>query len=322
MSGGICVVAESVRGELTEQTLVAMAAGRALADGLKCELAAVLPAADAAAVAAGLGAADRVLAVEHPALAGFNPAAAMLAVEAALRSAQPRAAIFCHTASGMDLACGAAHRLGVPMVACCRDVRVEDGRARYAAVICGGKIIVEGTLPQPACVLTVMPGVFRAEQGRRDRTPPVEKMSPPAGLDAAPTKFGQWTDPPAGDVDIARQKVLVSVGRGIQKKDNIALAEELAAALGGVVSGSRPIIDQGWLAVTRLVGKSGKQVRPKLYLAMGISGAPEHMEGVPAAEVMIAVNTDARAPIFDAAHYGTTCDALKLIPALIAALRK
>ena len=117
-------------------------------------------------------------------------------------------------------------------------------------------------------------------------------------------------------MDIAKESIVIYVGRGIQNRDNLQLAERLATALGGVVAGSRPVVDQGWLPTTRLVGKSGKQVKPKLYVAVGISGAPEHMEGVPDAELMIAVNTDEKAPIFDAAQYGTTCDALELMPAL------
>jgi electron transfer flavoprotein alpha subunit len=142
------------------------------------------------------------------------------------------------------------------------------------------------------------------------------------GLDQVRTRFRQYLEPPAGDVDITKQRILVSVGRGIQNKDNLALAEKLAAALGGVVSGSRPVIDQAWLPTTRLVGKSGKQVKPKLYLAIGISGAPEHLEGVPEAELMLAINTDPKAPIFDVAQYGATCNALELMPLLTENLKK
>ena len=137
-----------------------------------------------------------------------------------------------------------------------------------------------------------------------------------ADLSNVRTKFREYIEPPAGDVDISREPVLVSVGRGIGNQDNIAIADRLSKRLGGVVSGSRPVIDQGWLKTTRLVGKSGKQVKPKLYLAVGISGAPEHLEGVPEAELMIAINTDEKAPIFDVAQYGTTCSALDLIPVL------
>jgi electron transfer flavoprotein alpha subunit len=117
-------------------------------------------------------------------------------------------------------------------------------------------------------------------------------------------------------VDITKESILVSVGRGIQQQNNLELAEALAAALDGTVSASRPVVDQGWLPTSRMVGKSGQQVKPRLYLALGISGAPEHIEGVPDFETMVAVNTDEQAPIFDFAQYGATVDVLELIPAL------
>jgi electron transfer flavoprotein alpha subunit len=133
-------------------------------------------------------------------------------------------------------------------------------------------------------------------------------------------RFQDWVLPEAGDVDITQQNVLVAVGRGIQQEDNIELAEELAQALDGAVCASRPVVDQGWLPATRQVGKSGMTVKPKLYLALGISGAPEHLEGMQGADLIIAVNTDPKAPIFDAAHYGTQIDALDLLPALVEAV--
>jgi electron transfer flavoprotein alpha subunit len=110
------------------------------------------------------------------------------------------------------------------------------------------------------------------------------------------------------------------VGRGIQQEDNLELAEELAATLGGAVCASRPVIDQGWLPPTRQVGKSGMTVKPKVYLALGISGAPEHQEGMQAADLIIAVNTDPKAPIFDIASYGVELDVLDLLPALAEAI--
>ena len=124
--------------------------------------------------------------------------------------------------------------------------------------------------------------------------------------------------PEAGDIDITQQDILVAVGRGIQQQDNVELAEELAQALGGAVCASRPVVDQGWLPATRQVGKSGMTVKPKLYLALGISGAPEHQEGMKGADLIVAVNTDAKAPIFDFAHFGAEVDALDLLPALVA----
>jgi electron transfer flavoprotein alpha subunit len=127
-------------------------------------------------------------------------------------------------------------------------------------------------------------------------------------LDGFRTKFIEAIKPAGGDVDITAQDKLVSIGRGIGGKENIELAQELAEALGAVVSASRPVVDAGWLPRTRQVGKSGLKVKPKLYLMLGISGAPEHLEGMNGAELIIAVNTDKKAPIFNVAHYGATTD--------------
>ena len=133
-------------------------------------------------------------------------------------------------------------------------------------------------------------------------------------------RLKRYIDPEAGDVDLTKQDVLVAVGRGIQSRDNIALAEELAKALGGAVAGSRPVIDQGWLPLSRQVGKSGLAVKPKLYVALGISGAPEHVEGMKDSALIVAVNSDARAPIFNVAHYGIVGDVLETLPALTEAI--
>jgi len=129
-------------------------------------------------------------------------------------------------------------------------------------------------------------------------------------------------EPPPGDVDITKARVLVAVGRGIQNAENLQLANELGEVLGGAVCASRPVVDQGWLPLTRQVGKSGMTVQPKLYLALGISGAPEHVEGMKRSEMILAVNTDPKAPIFDIAHYGVVADALDLAPLLVEEIRQ
>jgi electron transfer flavoprotein alpha subunit len=169
-------------------------------------------------------------------------------------------------------------------------------------------------LAQGRGIVSVYPGAFPAEPGRSDRTPPVEKLAVPV---AAPqVVFQQFVEPETGDVDITKQTVLVAVGRGIQSADNVQLAEELARTLGGAVCASRPVIDQGWLPLSRQVGKSGMSVKPRVYLAFGISGAPEHWDGMQNSECIIAVNTDPKAPIFDGAHYGVVGDAVELLPLL------
>jgi len=161
----------------------------------------------------------------------------------------------------------------------------------------------------------MVPGGYKPEQGRATQAPPIERLDAPT-LEEVRVSLKEYIEPAVGDVDIAKEAILVSIGRGIQNQDNIELAEELAKVLGGVVSGSRPVIDQGWLPPTRLVGKSGKAVKPRLYLALGISGAPEHVEAIGNAEMIVAINTDPAAPIFNLAKFGAQVDILDLMPVL------
>jgi electron transfer flavoprotein alpha subunit len=329
MNGEIWVVAETLRGEVNEITYVMLAAGRRLADGLKTKLSALLIGHKLEKPAATLGAADRVVCVDQPDLAEFNPEAFLRAVVVAFRQHTPRVALFGHTAMGTDLACGVGQQLKLPVASSCRTFSVDGGQPHYSSLTCGGKIIATGPLPGPSCLATVMPGGYKAEEGRVSRTPPVEMLGAMATqsvamprLEPIRTRFKEYIEPPAGDVDIAKEPILVSVGRGIQNKDNIALAEGLAKALGGVVTGSRPVVDQEWLPTTRLVGKSGKQVKPKLYLALGISGAPEHAEGMRDAGLIVAVNRDEKAPIYGFAHLGAAVDVLELLPVLTEKVRQ
>jgi electron transfer flavoprotein alpha subunit len=161
----------------------------------------------------------------------------------------------------------------------------------------------------------MIPGGYKSELGQSAQAPAVTTVTAPA-LDNLRVSLKQYIEPDTSDVDISKETLLVSVGRGIQNKDNIELANELAAALGCAVCASRPVVDQGWIPTTRLVGKSGKRVKPKVYLALGISGAPEHVEGIGDSDMIIAINTDPNAPIFNVAKYGAVMDLLDLTPAL------
>jgi len=167
-----------------------------------------------------------------------------------------------------------------------------------------------------------VPGGYKPEAGRLPGPKEVVRKAPSAALEGLRITLKQYIEPQAADVDIAKEPMLVAIGRGIQQADNIALAEALAQALGGVVCGSRPVVDQGWLPVPRLVGKSGVSVKPKCYVALGVSGAPEHVEGISGAELIIAVNTDPRAPIFNVAHFGTLLSMFDLLPALTEKIRQ
>ncbi len=140
------------------------------------------------------------------------------------------------------------------------------------------------------------------------------------GVEAGPIELVGYRDPAPGDVDLTQQEILIAVGRGIESDANLEIARELADALGGAVCGSRPVIDQGWLPLDRQVGKSGVIVKPRAYLAAGISGAPEHVEGIKGSDLIVAVNTDPDAPIFGVAHYGFVGDATDLLDALLVAV--
>lgn len=315
MSQDIFVVVEHLRGQVADISHVMLAGARALSQTSGGGVVAVLLGKDAQSLAANL-AADRVLYVDHPALADFTPDAYQLALAGLIQAQSPRAVLFGHTSVGMDIAGGLSAKLGTPVVSSCRSF-TADGK--FVCQICGGKIMAEGDLPAPTVLVTMVPGGYKAEVG--NQPPAVEAVSAPA-LDSLRTSIKQYIEPDTSDVDISKEPMLISVGRGIQNKDNIELATELAEALGGQVCASRPVVDQGWMPTTRLVGKSGKRVKPKVYLALGISGAPEHVEGMGDSDVIVAVNTDLNAPIFNIAKYGTTIDMFELLPVLSEKVRQ
>lgn len=314
MNPDIFVVVEHLRGQVSDISYVMLAAARVLANATKGKVIAVLLGHDVEALSSDL-AADRVMYMEHSAFADFSSDAYQRALEGLLREQMPRAVLFGDTTIGGDVAPWLSTHLALPLVSACRIVRADGGAIKFVSQICGGKMMAEGDLPGPTALVLMVPGGFKPEQGHTAQPPELARVSAPA-LDDLRVTVKDYVEPAVGDVDIAKEGILVSVGRGIQNQDNVELAEELAKALGGVVSGSRPVIDQNWLPQTRLVGKSGKAVKPKMYLALGISGAPEHVEAIGNAEMIVAINTDPAAPIFNLAKYGAQIDILDLMPVL------
>jgi electron transfer flavoprotein alpha subunit len=316
MNRDVYVVVEHLRGQVADISYVMLGAARTLAQGSGGNAMALLLGHHAQGLANDL-AADRVFYLDHPALAEFTPDAYQRALAGFLRDHAPRAVLLGDTSIGAEVAGWLSACLGWPLVSHCRSVHADDGALKFVSQICGGKIMAEGDLPGPTVLVTMVPGGFKPEQGQSQHPPAVTPIEVPA-LDGLRVTLKRYIEPEAGDVDIAKEPVLVSVGRGLQNQDNLGLAQELAAALGAVVCGSRPVVDQGWLPPTRLVGRSGKRVKPKVYLAMGISGAPEHVEAITDSEVIIAINTSPSAPIFSVARYGAMVDMLELLPVLTA----
>ncbi|MBI1728807.1 MAG: electron transfer flavoprotein subunit alpha/FixB family protein [Candidatus Rokubacteria bacterium] len=315
MLNDVAVVLEHMEGVLAEVSFEMLAKGRELARASGGRLVAVLPGHGVRNLVDELGAADVVTLVEHEALAHYTPEAYVRALAAALTALEPRAALVASSSMGLDQAGALSVRLGWPLCAYCRDAHLDGDGLSAVSQIYGGKLLAEAVVQGAHAICAMLPGAAQAAEGRAPGTPAVEMISPP-DLVALPVRFKRLIRPEAGDVDITRESVLVSVGRGIQSQDNIPLLEELAHALGGALSASRPIVDQGWLPKTRQVGKSGLSVKPKLYVAVGISGAPEHIEGMRGAELILAINTDPGAPIFDVAHYGVVSDLFDVLPLL------
>jgi len=312
----VFVIAEHLEGQLSDITFEMLGKARSIAPALGGQANVVLMGNGVAALADQLGAADRVLLIEDAALEHFIPERAGQVLHTLLQREQPALTLVANTSMGMDLGAGLSAALDWPMIAYCSDVQAREGRISATSQIYGGKIAVEAASDSDHTIVSVLAGAFPAADGRSASPATIQNLLSGITAGAGRMRFKGLTIPEAGDVDITREPALVSVGRGIGSQDNIELVEELANALGAAVSASRPIIDSGWLPKQRQVGKSGLTVKPKLYFAVGISGAPEHLQGMKDAELIIALNSDPGAPIFEVAHYGIVGDLFDIVPAL------
>ena len=312
MSNDIFVIAEHMDGDLAEISYEMMGKAKEIAAAFGGQAVAVVL--GSGIVADGF-ASDVTMFIDNPTLSQFNPEAYGKVIEALVKEKSPRLVMFGWTATGMDLAAWLSARLGKPCVAYARDVCIENNSLVVNSQVYGGKMMAEVAPEGDMAIVACVAGSFPADMGRGSTS--ATKIDSPVSLDGLKTKFIEAIRPAGGDVDITAQDKLVSIGRGIGGKENIELAEELAKALGATVSASRPVVDAGWLPRTRQVGKSGLKVKPKLYLMLGISGAPEHLEGMKSAELIIAVNTDKKAPIFNVAHYGATADLFEVAEAML-----
>jgi len=314
MSQDIHVVIEHLQGNVSEISYTMLAAAREMSKASGGQVVALLLGKGAQAMADDL-AADKVLYIDHASLEEFNSDAYLIALSALIGEQQPRAVLMGSTTIGSDIAGGLSVRLNLPLVSQCQNVTVDGGSMKIVSKICGGKIMAETDLPEETTLVIMIPGGYAPEDGK-GKGAPVEAVTVP-DLDGVRIKLASYIEPEAADVDLEKEPFIIAVGRGIQNEDNIELAQDLAELLGGVVAASRPVVDQGWLSTSHLVGKSGKSVKAKLYLALGISGAPEHVEGMTGSETIIAVNSDPNAPIFDVATYGVNTDLFDLIDPLI-----
>jgi electron transfer flavoprotein alpha subunit len=316
----ILVVAEQRGGRLNRASWEVIAAAQQLAGGDDVSI--VLPGGDVAAAGEELAAAavTEVVLLQHPALAPYTPDGFVQALHAFVQQSAPALVLFPHTYQTRDFAPALAARLDRPLVTDCVGVREHGGSRAFARPMFQGKLTADvlplGDLPQ---LVSLQIGAYRADQATRGSAPvrTVEASVDPARIRQQPESPFQES---RQAVDLSQAERIVAVGRGIKSQEHIALAEQLAHALGAEVAASRPICDAGWLPMERQIGSSGQTVAPKLYIAVGISGAIQHVVGMKGARTIVAINKDTDAPIFEVADYGIAGDLFEVLPALTKAL--
>jgi len=321
--GEIFVLTEHIRGELRDITFEMLTKGRELAEKTGAELTAIILGKDVKEHAKKLSeCAKKVLLVEDPKLENFNSDMYEKMLSHLIKEHKPLLTMIGHTSHGIELAPSLAVSLNVPLATDCIDIKFENGALTVTRQMYGGKVNVEATLRKAESYLvTVRQAAFQAEKEEPMNGKIVEVPSPIAE-EPRRKRFVEYVLPPPGGVDITAVDVIVAIGRGIKDESNIPLAEELAKALGGVLACSRPVIDKGWLPTDRQVGTSGKTVKPKLYIALGISGAFQHVLGMKNSDLIIAVNKDPNAPIFSVADYAIVDDLFEVVPALTNKLKE
>ena len=323
----ILVVTEQRQGKWNATSFETLAAAQQIAKETSGSVSAVVIGKGVAALAGELAAKNvaEVILVEHDLLDAYTPDGYCLALAQVITAAQPDLVFFPHTYQVRDFAPQLAASLNKGMVADCIAVRNEAGKLTFVRQMFQGKtaadVTFQGAGPWFASFQT---GAFRADllAAHPSGKAPVNQ----AAIDLQPrqirTKPLELFREAKQAVDLTQAPVIVAIGRGIKAPENIAQAEALAKAIGGEIAASRPICDEGWLPMERQIGSSGQTVAPKLYLALGISGAIQHVVGMKGSRTIVAVNKDQNAPIFEIADYGIVADIFEIMPALTEALEK
>jgi electron transfer flavoprotein alpha subunit len=316
----ILVIAEQRGGRLNRASWEVIAAAQQLAAGDPITV--VLPGGDVSVAGEELSAAAvaEIVLLQHAALEPYTPDGIVQALDTFVRGAAPSLVLLPHTYQTRDFAPALAARLGRTLITDCVGVRDSTGGRAFTRPMFQGKLVADViALGETPHLVSFQVGAYRADQAARGVAPVrvVEAVVDPSLIRQQPDAPFQEAK---GAVDLSQAERIVAVGRGIKSQENIALAEKLAAALGAELAASRPICDAGWLPMERQIGSSGQTVAPKLYVAVGISGAIQHVVGMKGARTIVAINKDGDAPIFEVADYGIAGDLFDVLPALTKAL--
>lgn len=323
MNGGILVFIEHKAGELNKTSLEAITAAQKLSGELGQPANAVVLGSGAQPLAQDIAAYElgKVIHVDNAQLSEYTPDTYAAAMEQVVRAVAPQYVIMAHTYLVRDFAPKLAARFGKGMISDCIRMNTEGGKVVFTRRIFLGKLDADVVSDAEAPVfVTFQSGAFRGDQAVKGSGASVEPMNVRIG------EARMRPEPPFQEVkqavDLSKASIIVAVGRGIKSKDNIALAEKLAEVLGADLAASRPICDAEWLPIDRQIGSSGQTVAPKLYVAIGISGAIQHLVGMKNSQTIVAINKDPEAPIFDIADYGIVGDLFEALPVLTEEIKK
>ena len=326
MANHILVFVEHRGGKLTRPTWEALAAGQHLAQGLRTTVTAVLLGSNLASLAADLAAAavQEVLTVDSPLLAEYTADGYTLALRAVIEQQKPRFVVFSHTYQVRDFAPKLAAVLQSGLVSDCLGYRNENGNLVFVRQVFQGKYCADVEFAGEApYFVSFQAAAFREDSVQRGSSAaPITPVVVELAADSIRAKPGERFREAKQAVDLTQAELIVAVGRGIKAPENVDLAKRLADALGAELGASRPICDNGWLPMDRQIGSSGQTVAPKLYVALGISGAIQHMVGMKGSNTVVAINKDKEAPIFEVATYGIVGDLFEIVPPLIEEIKK
>ncbi|MDQ3170612.1 MAG: electron transfer flavoprotein subunit alpha/FixB family protein [Acidobacteriota bacterium] len=317
----ILVIAEQRDGTLNRASWEAIAAAQQAGEPVKVVVAG--SGVDAAAKELAAAEVEEVIALEDAALALYTPDGFVAALEALVAVEQPSLVYFVHTYQTRDFAPKLAARLDRAIIVDVVGVKGDGADRVFVRPVFQGKLAADVKAKGPAPhLISFQIGSYRADAVKKGSGAPVRQVA--AGLDAA--KIRQKPEAPFKEakqaVDLSQAERIVAIGRGIKGQEHLAVAEGLAKALGAEIAASRPICDAGWLPMDRQIGSSGQTVAPKLYVALGISGAIQHLVGMKGSRTIVAINKDPEAPIFEIADYGIAGDLFEIVPALVTELQK
>jgi electron transfer flavoprotein alpha subunit len=313
----IFILVEHRQGNIRDITYEMLGLGENLANQQGTSFTAILLGHDVKNFAEDLAArAPKVLVVEDENLKNFNSILYQQTLSSLISKYQPSLLLMGHSAFGMDLAPSLSVEMEFPLATDCIGLSFEGGRLKATRSIYGGKVNANISLRESeGYIATIRPGIFSPKMPGEKKGGIVMESSSLQGM-VDVKKFIEYIEAPITGEDITQAEILISVGQGIGGPEHIPLFEELAKNLGGTISCSRPVVDRNWLPKERQVGISGKTVKPKVYIAIGISGAFQHVTAMQGSDTIIAINKDPRAPIFGVAHYGIVDDFQNVIPIL------